>query len=199
MAFDWGYEGTGSPQVGLGGDRPQMAPDALLYDALRQSQTTSFLSPQKASDVAQNDSGLGIQNVKRGFAYAYAPMPGYAYVAAGLNGYKQFAGTNVQVQLSGRPVLVIIKGTLQLMTSTAYEATVEARIDGNASGFLIPCSTVVYSSADSASRSHIPFCTYGIAIPSAGSHTFTMWASSTSNNVQINPTSYGYSIAVVEI
>lgn len=181
----------------------QMVDDFSIYDALRQSQTTSFLSPQAASDIAQNDSGLGIQNVKRGFAYAKAPMPSVVYTALGLNGWKAFPGMTLKLQLSGRPVMVFIKGVLQLMTSppslAAFEAQVEARIDDNASGFIVPCWTQVPSSGDASTRPHMPFSAFGIAVPTAGTHTFTMWASSTTNNVQINPTSYPYSMAVVEI
>ena len=201
MAFDWGYEGSGAPQVGIANQQPQMAPDAMLYDALRQSQTTSFLTPQAASDVAQNDSGLGIQNVKRGFAYAKAPMPSTVYTAAGLLTWKQLAGTTLQIQLSGRPVMVFIKGQLQRLTSgaSAFEAQIEARIDGNASGFIVPCWTKALPSASTSAVMAIPFSAWGIAVPSAGSHTFTMWAYAGTNNIAAAATSYPYSIAVVEI
>lgn len=199
--FDWGYGGDqaqGQPQSG--GTQPQMSPDAMLYDALRQSQTTSFLSPQKASDIAQNDSGLGIQNVKRGFGYAYAPMPSTVYAGVGLNGWKQFPTATVSVQLSGRPVMVFIKGVLHLLTSTAYEAQVEARVDGSASGFIVPCWTQIFSSADASSRPCMPFSAWGVCVPTAGSHTFTMWADAGTNNVEItSSSSYPHSIAVVEI
>lgn len=200
MAFDWGYEGSGAPQVGIANQQPQMAPDALLYDALRQSQTTSFLSPQKASENAQNDSGLGIQNVKRGFAYAKAPMPSTVYVPTYLLTWKQLAGTTLQVQLSGRPVMVFIKGSLQRLTTgaSAYEAQIEARIDGSSAGFIVPCWTKATPSTD-ASVLSIPFCAWGITVPSAGSHTFTMWAFAGTNNIAADATSYPYSIAVVEI
>jgi hypothetical protein len=45
----------------------------------------------------------------------------------------------------------------------------------------------------------IPFSAWGIAVPSAGSHTFTLWAYAGTNNIVADATSYPYSIAVVEI
>lgn len=202
MAFDWGYGDGGAMQTGgaPSASQPQMSPDAFLYDALRQSQTTSFLTPQAASDVAQNDAGLGIQNVKRGFAYAKAPMPSTVYTSTGLLTWKQLAGTTLQVQFSGRPVMVFIKGSLQRLTlgAAANECQIEARIDGAASGFIVPCWTSALPSS-SAGVLSIPFSAWGIAVPSAGSHTFTMWAYAGTNNIVANATSYPYSIAVVEI
>jgi hypothetical protein len=199
MAFDWGYGGATASQVDAA-QQPQMAPDALLYDALRQSQTTSFLTPQAASDVAQNDAGLGIQNVKRGFAYAKAPMPSTVYTSTGLLTWKQLAGTTLQVQLSGRPIMVFIKGSLQRLTigAAVNECQIEARIDNSASGFIVPCWTSALPSSSTGVLS-IPFSAWGIAVPSAGSHTFTLWAYAGTNNIAADATSYPYSIAVVEI
>jgi hypothetical protein len=200
MAFDWGYGATTAPQVDAA-QQPQMSPDAYLYDALRQSQTTSFLTPQAASESAQNDSGLGIQNVKRGFAYAKAPMPATTYVPTYLDSWKRLAGMSLQVQLYGRPVMVFIKGSLQRydVSASSNEAQVEARIDGNAAGFIVPCWTKALPSASTSAVMSIPFCAWGIAVPSAGSHIFTMWAYAGTSNIVADPTTYPYSMAVVEL
>lgn len=200
MPFDWGYNDSGASQVGVS-QQPPISPEAFLYDALRQSQTTSSLTPQAASEVAQNDAGLGIQNVKRGFAYAKAPMPSTIYAPIYLDSWKQLAGMELKVQLSGRPVMVFIKGSLQRYdtSASAYEAQIEARIDGKAYEFIVPCWTKALPSTSASAVMSIPFCAWGIVVPSAGSHTFTMWASAGTSNIVADATTYPYSMAVVEI
>lgn len=133
-AFDWGLGSGGQQTVLPAGDIiPQSAQAAALADSFRQSSLTSFFPPQTASTDSQNNSGLGIQNVKRGFGSFRARYGGtfigldfqvnsatWKDVGADLSG---------SVATSGRPVIIFIEGNFYLNSGTTKDISIS--IDGN--------------------------------------------------------------------
>lgn len=155
--FDWGF---GVQQESLGESIPQDI-GTTLQQELRKSQTTAFLIPQSASPTAQNDTGLGIQNVRRGFLDLKIP---YNSSVVGID-FQTSSSTFVDVSSelagrmasSGRPVMIFIRA------NTDAVARITARIDGEE-------VTGVTGGVMTGTQAH----GFWVATPSAGTHTYAM-------------------------
>lgn len=179
--FDWGF---GVQQESLGESIPQDIGTALQQE-LRKSQTTAFLIPQSASPTAQNDTGLGIQNVRRGFLDLRIP---YNSSVVGID-FQTSSSTFVDVSSelagrmasSGRPVMIILRANAD------SAARVTVRIDGDevtgVTGGVMPGAQGLG---------------IWVAQPSAGTHTYAMQWKSTSGTVLMTRESRP-ALTVVEI
>lgn len=162
--FDWGLADPQQVNLPAGDVIPQTAQSAALADAFRQSSLTSFFPPQTASSDAQNSSGLGIQNVKRGFGLFRAKYGG-TYV--GLDFQVNSAtwkdvGPDVAgvVATSGRPVIIFIEGNFYVSSGATRDVSIS--IDGDP-----VADTALISSAGQFFRSWS-------VTPSSGNHKYTM-------------------------
>jgi hypothetical protein len=175
--FDWGFQ-PGS--ASFGESIPQDI-GVAIQDELRKSQTVAFLTPQSASPDAQTSTGLGIQNVKRAFASKSTTDGTTVYVPTTLDAtpievYPSAITTSVFC--SGRPVMVFFRATfLHLATYPVsnLEGEMEARVNNSTSLFVQPCKAeeTVYTKGSAIQA-------FGVVVPPAGSHSFSLWARSSS-------------------
>lgn len=179
-AFTWGF-----PEQGMGDVVPQDV-TVVLQDELRKAQTTSFLTPQSASPTAQNATGLGIQNVKRGFLSLVIPFDGSIMGIDFQTSSTSFVDVSSELTGSlttaGRPVMIIVRGT-----STGDPCTFSVSIDKK------EVTKVSAGITTSAKGDGIWF-----AQPAAGDHTYAMqWK--VASGTAIMPRSYRPALTVVEI
>lgn len=187
-AFSWG---TAPPQ-----DSDYSAPydaKSAIRDSLRDGASTSNFPPQSASGTAQSASGIGIQNIKRGFlniTTAFDPSVVGVDFQTTSTAYgrvsPELAGS---LETSGRPLMVIVRGNAGIPTGYA---TISATINGDevtgGDGL-----TRVYPSNQET------FFGMFVVTPRAGKQNLAMvWKTSTGGNV-LMPRSCRPSLIAVEI
>lgn len=182
-SFSWGfpeeqqYQGAGT-----------IAPDisTQIQESLRLTQNASTFPPQNASPTAQNATGLGIQNVRRGFLdlrIQYdSSVVGVDFQTSSTtftDVSSELMGTMVS---AGRPVMLVVRGT-----STGDPCTFTVRIDGD------EVTGVSAGITTSAKGDGVWFAT-----PSAGGHLYALqWK--VASGTAIMPRSYRPALTVVEI
>lgn len=179
--FDWGFGGTQS--VG------EVIPQDISYtlqDELRKSQTTSFLTPQSASPNAQTATGLGIQNVKRGYLNLVIQYDSSVVGVDFQTSSTSFEDVNARLRgemaSSGRPVAIFVRGT-----STGDAATFTVAIDNR------EVTGVSAGITTSGKGDGIWF-----AQPAPGTHTYSLqWK--VASGTAIMPRSYRPYLTVVEL
>jgi hypothetical protein len=152
--FDWGFDASQA-----GGQMIPQDVGFVLQEELRKSQTTAFLTPQNASATAQNATGLGIQNIKRGYLNLVIPYDSSVVGIDFQTSSTSFVDVSTElrgsVATSGRPVAIFLR-------AFAGSALVTVAIDGR------EVTGVQGVMTGAMGQGH------WFAQPSAGSHTYAM-------------------------
>lgn len=167
--FNWGF-----PEQGAGEVMPEDI-GTVIQDELRKSQTSAFFSPQSASPTAQTATGLGIQNVKRGFSAATTIIPGKTYSPVVLTNTWTEVYPDVMtktVACSGRPVMFLFRGRFLYPSSgVTVRGEFEVRIDGTTKDVLQPARA-----QDVVAFNDRFLYSFGVGDVDAGNHRFSLWA-----------------------
>lgn len=182
--FSWGFPEEQQLVQSAGTFTPDVS--TQIQESLRLTQNASTFPPQNASPTAQNATGLGIQNVRRGFLDIRIP---YDSTVVGIDFQTSSTTfTDVSSELmgtmvsSGRPVMIVVRGT-----STSAACTFTVRIDGD------EVTGVSAGITTSAKGDGIWFAT-----PSSGGHLYALqWK--VASGTAIMPRSYRPALTVVEI
>ena len=172
--FDWGFDASQA-----GGQMIPQDVSFVLQEELRKSQTTAFLTPQNAT-------GLGIQNIKRGYLNLVVPYDSSVVGVDFQTSSTSFVDVSTElrgaVATSGRPVAIFLRGS-----STGDPATFTVSIDnrestGSPSGVMT-----------SAALNGVWFTQ-----PTAGSHTYSVqWK--VASGTAVMPRSFRPFLTVVEL
>jgi hypothetical protein len=187
--FSWGFsEPSTTTQV-----QTSTETEFVVREALRQSSTASSFPPLTASASAQGSTGLGIQNIKRGFLNLQVPYDSSVVGVDFQTSSTSFADVSAELtgsmQLSGRPVAITVRCRESGSLTGSQVASFSVRI-GNAE---VTGSEGILRLAPSSSGTATWFAT-----PDAGTSTFAMvWK--VSGGTAIMPRSWRPSLTVVEI
>ena len=110
-AFSWGFP---DEQVdALAQNAGSIMADTMIRESLRQSATASSFPPLPASSRAQNATGIGIQNIKRGLLNLQVPFDSSVVGVDFQTSSTSFTDVNQELggilQTSGRPVALILR------------------------------------------------------------------------------------------
>ena len=187
--FSWGF-----PQQ----DGTTLSPTSpetefVVREALRQGSTASSFPPQNASPDAQGSTGLGIQNVKRGFLNLQVPYDSSVVGVDFQTSSTSFADVNAELtgrmQNSGRPVALVLRCRESGSLTGSQVASFSVRIGSDE----VTGSEGILRLTPSSSGTALWF-----AVPSAGTNSFAMvWK--VSGGTAIMPRSWRPSLTVVEI
>ena len=165
----------------------------VVREALRQGSTASSFPPQNASPDAQGSTGLGIQNVKRGFLNLQVPYDSSVVGVDFQTSSTSFADVNAELtgrmQNSGRPVALVLRCRESGSLTGSQVASFSVRIGSDE----VTGSEGILRLTPSSSGTGLWF-----AVPSAGTNSFAMvWK--VSGGTAIMPRSWRPSLTVVEI
>ena len=164
--FSWGF-----PEDGAGVDVMAPQPEAMIREALRVGVNASTFPPMEASPTGQGSSGLGIQNVKRGYLNLVVPFDSSVVGVDFQTSSKSFVDVSAELTgsllTSGRPVMIMIRCGENGSLGASDTVYFSVRIDGaEITGSL----GLVYKKAGP-----VPMTTgVWFAQPSAGTHTYSM-------------------------
>ena len=183
-SFSWGFPEEQQLVQNSGSFTPDVS--TQIRESLRLTQNASTFPPQNASPTAQNATGLGIQNVRRGFLDLRIQYDSTVMGTDFQTSSTSF--TDVSAELmgnmvsSGRPVMIVVRGT-----STGDPCTFTVRIDNEE-------ATGISSGITTSAKGDGVW----IATPSAGGHVYALqWK--VASGTAIMPRSYRPALTVVEI
>lgn len=164
--FSWGF-----PSDATAVDVTAPLPDSVIRDALRVGANASSFPPMEASPNAQGASGLGIQNVKRGYLNLVTAWDPSAVGVDFQTSSKSFVDVSTELTgsllTSGRPVMIMIRCGENGSLGASDTVYFSARIDGVE---VTRSLGLVYKKAGP-----LPMTTgVWFAQPSAGTHTYAM-------------------------
>jgi hypothetical protein len=188
-SFSWGFPEDAVMQQNAG----SIDSDVVVREALRQSSSASSFPLLVASPTAQNATGLGIQNVKRGFLNLQVPFDSTVVGVDFQTNSTSFTDVNEELvgtmQTSGRPVALIVRCRESGSLTGSQTVSFSVRIGRNE----VTGSEGILRLTPATSGTGMWFAT-----PSAGTTTFAMvWK--VSAGTAIMPRSWRPSLTVVEI
>lgn len=186
-SFTWGFPDETMPASPEEVRADQQAGfESLIRESLRSSAASSYFPPQNADATAQNSGGLGIQNVKRGLlnlCIQYdSSVVGVDFQTSSTSFVDVSTQLTGQMASSGRPVMIIIRGT-----STGDACTFTARVD---TAEVTGVSAGIVTSARGNG--------IWVTTPEAGTHTYAMqWK--VASGTAVMPRSFRPALTVVEL
>ncbi|MGA0133183.1 MAG: hypothetical protein ACO3ND_02375 [Opitutales bacterium] len=112
-SFTWGFPDDGGVSIQPAPVSQPQSADTIIRESLRQSVTGSFFPPLPAGAQAQRATGIGIQNIKRGFLNLQVPFDSSVVGIDFQTNSTSFVDVNQELggtmETSGRPVALILR------------------------------------------------------------------------------------------